>query len=130
LEESFERLQVEKIDLYYLHRVRRQRALAENSGADRRGAHGRRIANVGLSEVSVEQILLGRSVVPIVAVQNEYSLQQRKHDEVVDFCAEQGIVFVPSSRCAEADRRPMRSPSVSARPRSRSSSRGSCAVRR
>ncbi len=41
-----------------------------------------RIRNVGLSEVSVEQILLGRSVVPITAVQNEYSLNEREHDEV------------------------------------------------
>ncbi len=32
---------------------------------------------------------------PIAAVQNEYSLEERKHDEVVDFCADEGIVFVP-----------------------------------
>jgi aryl-alcohol dehydrogenase-like predicted oxidoreductase len=34
-------------------------------------------------------------VVPIAAVQNEYSLQERKHDEVLDWCAEEGIAFVP-----------------------------------
>ena len=34
-------------------------------------------------------------VVPIMAVQNRYSLAERMHEEVVDHCAEQGIVFVP-----------------------------------
>jgi aryl-alcohol dehydrogenase-like predicted oxidoreductase len=34
-------------------------------------------------------------VVPIAAVQNRYSLADRGHDDVVDHCAEQGIVFVP-----------------------------------
>jgi pyridoxine 4-dehydrogenase len=33
--------------------------------------------------------------VPIAAVQNNYSLAERKHDDVVDYCAAQGIVFVP-----------------------------------
>lgn len=54
-----------------------------------------RIEHVGISEVSVEQIERARSVVPIAAVQNEYSLSERKHDDVVDFCAREGIVFVP-----------------------------------
>jgi pyridoxine 4-dehydrogenase len=32
---------------------------------------------------------------PIAAVQNNYSLAERKHDDIVDYCAGQGIVFVP-----------------------------------
>jgi pyridoxine 4-dehydrogenase len=95
LEQSFESLGVDKIDLYYLHRVDASVPLADTL-APIAEAHGAgRIANVGLSEVDVEQLLLGRSVVPITAVQNEYSLEERKHDEVVDFCAEEGIPFVP-----------------------------------
>jgi aryl-alcohol dehydrogenase-like predicted oxidoreductase len=54
-----------------------------------------RITHVGLSEVTVEQIERARSVVPVAAVQNEYSLAERQHDEVVDHCEEHGIVFVP-----------------------------------
>ena len=53
------------------------------------------IEHVGVSEVSIEEIELARTVVPIAAVQNEYSLGERKHEEVLDFCAEQGIPFVP-----------------------------------
>jgi aryl-alcohol dehydrogenase-like predicted oxidoreductase len=54
-----------------------------------------RIRNVGISEVSAEQIRAARHVVPIAAVQNQYSLSERKHDEVVDYCASEGIPFVP-----------------------------------
>jgi aryl-alcohol dehydrogenase-like predicted oxidoreductase len=43
----------------------------------------------------VEQIERARSVVPIAAVQNEYNLAERAGDDVVDHCAESGIVFVP-----------------------------------
>jgi aryl-alcohol dehydrogenase-like predicted oxidoreductase len=95
LEQSFERLQTETIDLYYLHRVDASVPLADTLAPIAEAHAAGRITNVGLSEVSVEQILLGRSIVPITAVQNEYSLDERKHDEVVDFCAEEGIVFVP-----------------------------------
>ena len=34
-------------------------------------------------------------MVPIAAVQNHYNLSERKHDDVVDYCAREGIVFVP-----------------------------------
>lgn len=95
IEQSFERLGVEKIDLYYLHRVDPKVPLAETLAPIAEFHQAGRIRDVGLSEVSVEQILLGRSVVPITAVQNEYSLNERSHDKVVDFCAEEGIVFVP-----------------------------------
>jgi pyridoxine 4-dehydrogenase len=95
LEQSFESLQVESIDLYYLHRVDDSVPLGDTLAPIAEAHKAGRIRNVGLSEVSVEEILLGRSVVPVSAVQNEFSLQEQKHNEVVDFCAEQGIVFVP-----------------------------------
>jgi pyridoxine 4-dehydrogenase len=95
LEQSFERLGVETIDLYYLHRVDPKVPLGETLAPIAEAHEAGRIRHVGLSEVSVEEILLGRSTVPVAAVQNEYSLQERKYDEVVDFCAGEGIVFVP-----------------------------------
>jgi aryl-alcohol dehydrogenase-like predicted oxidoreductase len=54
-----------------------------------------KIRHVGISEVGIDQIEAARAVVPITAVQNQYNLEDRKHDEVIDHCAEQGIVFVP-----------------------------------
>ena len=54
-----------------------------------------RIEHVGISEASVEQIERAREVLPISAVQNEYSLTERKWEDVVDHCTREGIVFVP-----------------------------------
>jgi aryl-alcohol dehydrogenase-like predicted oxidoreductase len=48
-----------------------------------------------ISEVGIEQIERARQVVPIAAVQNHYNLSERKYEAVVDYCAGEGIVFVP-----------------------------------
>jgi pyridoxine 4-dehydrogenase len=95
LEMSFERLQTDTIALYYLHRVDPDVPLEETMSLLKEYRGAGRIAHVGLSEVSVEQIQRARSVVPIAAVQNEYSLSERRSDEVVDYCTSESIVFVP-----------------------------------
>jgi pyridoxine 4-dehydrogenase len=45
--------------------------------------------------VDVDQIERARSVVPIAAVQNEYNLADRHYEDVIDFCEQEGILFVP-----------------------------------
>ena len=95
IEESLRRLRTEVISLYYLHRVDPQTPLEESLGVIAEYRDQGRIRNVGISEVSVEQIRAARHVVPIAAVQNQYSLSERRHDEVVDYCASEGIPFVP-----------------------------------
>jgi pyridoxine 4-dehydrogenase len=95
IEESLRRLQTEAIPLYYLHRVDPETPLEESLGVIAEYRDQGRIRNVGISEVSVEQIRGARQVVPIAAVQNHYSLSERKHEEVVDYCASEGIPFVP-----------------------------------
>jgi aryl-alcohol dehydrogenase-like predicted oxidoreductase len=95
LELSLERLRTEVIDLYYLHRVDPGVPLEETMNVLKEYRDAGRIAHVGLSEVSVAEIERARSIVPISAVQNEFNLTERMHDEVVDFCASEGIVFVP-----------------------------------
>jgi pyridoxine 4-dehydrogenase len=95
LEQSFERLRTETIGLYYLHRIDAGVPLADTLAPIAEAHSAGRIRNVGLSGVSTEELLLGRSIVPVAAVQNEYSLQQRKHDEVLDRCTEEGLAFVP-----------------------------------
>ncbi len=93
LEESFERLRVETIFLYYLHRP--HIPVEEAVGVLKEYRDAGRIAHIGLSEVTVEQIERAHAVAPIAAVQNEYSLAERMHEEVIDHCAEEEIVFVP-----------------------------------
>lgn len=95
LEQSFERLRTDRLDLYYLHRAHPDVPLEETMLLLKEYRDLGRIIHVGLSEVSVEQIQRARSVVPIAAVQNEYNLSERMHEEVVDHCAGEDIVFVP-----------------------------------
>jgi pyridoxine 4-dehydrogenase len=106
IEQSFERLRVETIDLLYLHRVDPEVPLEASVGvlADYREAG--RVEHVGLSEVTVDQIERARHLVPIAAVQNEFNLSERQHDEVVDFCDREGILFVPFYPLRGADRVP------------------------
>jgi pyridoxine 4-dehydrogenase len=95
VEESFERLRTDAISLYYLHRVDPEVALEESLSVLGEYRDAGRIRHVGVSQMSVHQIKRARSVVPIAAVQNSYSLSDRSSEEVVDFCESENIPFVP-----------------------------------
>ena len=53
------------------------------------------IRHLGVSNVSMEQVRAAREIAPVVAVQNHYNIAFRGDDELVDYCATQGIAFVP-----------------------------------
>lgn len=53
------------------------------------------IRDLGVSNVSAEQVEAARHIAPVVAVQNHYNVAFRQDDALVDRCAEQGIAFVP-----------------------------------
>jgi aryl-alcohol dehydrogenase-like predicted oxidoreductase len=100
---SLERLQTEVIDLYYLHRVHDDapfeatvELLAEQVGEGL-------IRHLGLSEVGIEEIEAARAIVDVAAVQNEYGLGERGHEEVLDYCDSEGILFVPYYPLAGGD---------------------------
>ena len=95
IEESLRRLQTDTIALYYLHRVDPETPLEDSLGTIKEYVDAGKIRHVGVSEVSVEQVEQARQVVPITAVQNHYNLSERKWEDVVDYCAGEGIVFVP-----------------------------------
>ena len=95
LEESLRRLRTGRIDLYYLHRVDPETPLEESLGAIAEYRDAGKIAHVGISEVGVAEIERARELVPIAAVQNRYNLEEREHDEVIDHCEREGLVFVP-----------------------------------
>ena len=95
IEESLRRLQTDSIPLYYLHRVDPATPLEQSIGAIKEQRDSGKIRHVGLSNVGVDEIERARRIVPIAAVQNHYSLSERKYDDVVDYCAREGIVFVP-----------------------------------
>jgi pyridoxine 4-dehydrogenase len=95
IEQSLRSLRSEAIALYYLHRVDPETPLEESVGAIKAYVDRGAIRHVGLSDVTVEQIERGREIVPIAAVQNRYNLDERRYDDVVDFCEGEGIPFVP-----------------------------------
>jgi len=95
IEESLQRLQTDAIPLYYLHRPDPEVPLETSLGAISDYRDQGTIRHVGISNVGVEQIERARQVVPIAAVQNHYSRTEREHEDVVDRCAEAGIIFVP-----------------------------------
>jgi pyridoxine 4-dehydrogenase len=94
-EMSLRRLGVDRIDLFQLHRIDPAVPADEQFGllADLR-AEGK-VAEVGLSEVTVAELEAARAVVPVVTVQNHFNLAHRGAEDLVDHCERQGIGFVP-----------------------------------
>jgi aryl-alcohol dehydrogenase-like predicted oxidoreductase len=97
-EGSLQRLGVERIDLYYQHRIDRSTPIEDTVGALAQLVKAGKIAHIGLSEPSVETLRKAHRVHPITAVQSEYSLWSREpEDGVLQACRELGIGFVAYS---------------------------------
>jgi len=95
MDQSLRRLRTDTIPLYYLHRVDPETPIEESLAAIKEYRDDGRVRQVGISEVSIDQIERARRVVPIAAVQNHYNLSERKYEAVVDYCAREGIAFLP-----------------------------------
>jgi aryl-alcohol dehydrogenase-like predicted oxidoreductase len=97
-EASLKRLNVERIDLYYQHRVDQSTPIEDTVGAMAELVSAGKIAGIGLSEPSAATIRRAHKVHPVTAVQSEYSLWSRDpEDGVLQTCDELGIGFVPYS---------------------------------
>jgi aryl-alcohol dehydrogenase-like predicted oxidoreductase len=95
---SLQRLGVDYIDLYYLHRVDPKVPIEETVGAMAELVQQGKVRYLGLSEASAATIRRAASVHPISALQSEYSLWSREpEDEVLPTIRELGIGFVPYS---------------------------------
>lgn len=92
---SLRRLRLDRLDLYQLHRIDPAVPEAEQFGALQSFRQQGKIRHIGLSEVGVEEIRRAREFFPVVSVQNRYNLSDRQSDEVVDYCAHEGIAFIP-----------------------------------
>ncbi|MCC2601689.1 aldo/keto reductase [Sphingopyxis yananensis] len=77
LDESLQRLGVDHIDLYYLHRLDPNVPIEESAGALGELVREGKIGAIGLSEISAATLRLAHAEHPIAAVQNEYSLTSR-----------------------------------------------------
>ena len=97
-ERSLRRLQVDHIDVYYLHRVDPNVPIEDTVGAMADLVEQGKVLHLGLSEVAPETLRRAHRVHPIAAVQTEYSLFSREpEDELIPTLREMGIALVAYS---------------------------------
>jgi pyridoxine 4-dehydrogenase len=102
-EGSLRRLRVDRIDIYQLHAVDPEVPFEESVGELARLREEGKIRHVGLSNVSVEKLRQAQEIVPIVSVQNRYSVADRRSDDVIDECERQQRAFLPWYPLAAGD---------------------------
>lgn len=95
---SLQRLQTDRVDLYYMHRFDPKVPIAEMVGALAELVAEGKVGSLGVSEWSAAHIREAHAVHPIAAVQTEYSLWSRNPEiAVLETCRELGIAFVAFS---------------------------------
>src|ERR1019366_1798847 len=87
VEMSLRRLKLERIDP--------RTPLEESLGALKRMQEQGKIRHIGLDEVTPAEVEAARKFVDVATVQNRYSLGDRRHEEMLNWCQEQGIGFLP-----------------------------------
>src|SRR5437588_319421 len=97
VEMSLKRLQLERIDLYQLHTIDPKVPMEASLGALKEMQDAGKIRHIGLSNVSPEEIVRARKVVPIVSVQNQYNIEDRKWEKTLVYCEKEGLGFMPWS---------------------------------
>lgn len=92
---SRHKLGVEQIGLWQLHRIDPQVPRDEQFGAVKALIDAGVIRHAGLSEVSVADIEAASKVFNVATVQNRYNLVDRASEDVLDYCTQHGIGFIP-----------------------------------
>jgi aryl-alcohol dehydrogenase-like predicted oxidoreductase len=94
-EGSLRRLKLDRIDLYQFHRPDPAVPFEESVGTLAELREEGKIANVGISNVTVDELKRAQAVVPIVSVQNRYNIVERKDEDVLQACEADGVAFIP-----------------------------------
>src|SRR5437899_3682283 len=92
---SLKRLRLDRIDLYQLHTVDRKVPMEASLGALKEMQDVGKIRHVGLSNVDPEEIERARTILPIVSVQNQYNIENRKSENVLVYCEKKSLGFMP-----------------------------------
>ena len=92
---SLRHLKLERIDLYQLHRIDPKVPLEDQLGEFVALREEGLIHHIGLSEVSVEELKRAQELTPIATVQNLYNLGNRQSEDVLEYCEEHDIGFIP-----------------------------------
>jgi pyridoxine 4-dehydrogenase len=94
-EGSLRRLRLERIDLYQLHRIDPKVPAADQLETLKRLQSQGKIRHIGLSEVNLSQLQQAQGLIDVVSVQNRYSVTDRGSEDVLKYCEQQKIVFIP-----------------------------------
>jgi len=94
-ESSLRRLRLDRIDLYQLHRIDSKVPAGDQIGVLKDLQKEGKIKHIGLSEVSKSQARYARTMVEIVSVQNRYSVTDRGSEDVLEYCEQEKIAFIP-----------------------------------
>jgi aryl-alcohol dehydrogenase-like predicted oxidoreductase len=94
-EGSLRRLRRERIDVYQLHAPDPKVPLEDSVGELVRLKSEGKIAHIGVSNVSVEELQRCERLTPVVSVQNRYNLEDRDSDAVLAYCESRTIAFLP-----------------------------------
>jgi pyridoxine 4-dehydrogenase len=97
VDKSLKRLRLERIDLYQLHRVDLKVPMEDSLGALKEMQDAGKIRHVGLSEVSPDEVKRARKILPIVSVQNQYNIGNRKWEDTLTYCEKESLGFMPWS---------------------------------
>ncbi|WP_055612355.1 aldo/keto reductase [Streptomyces phaeochromogenes] len=95
VDKALRRLRMDRIELLQLHRIDPATPLADQLGALRDLRDEGKVARIGLSEVTVDELDRAREIVDIASVQNRYNLLDREHEPVLAACEAAGIAFLP-----------------------------------
>lgn len=95
VELSLRRLRTDSLDLFQLHRIDPKVDKDEQFSTMAEMQKEGLVQSLGLSEVSVEEIKEAEKYFTVATVQNRYNLSDRKSEDVLDYCTENNIAFIP-----------------------------------
>lgn len=94
-EDSLQRLKLEQIALYQLHRPDPKVPFAESVGMLATLQQEGKIRHIGLSNVTISQLEQARQITAIASVQNRFNITERTDEAVLNYCTQHRIAFIP-----------------------------------
>lgn len=96
VEDNLDRLRLEQLHLvHFRYMSSADVPFADSLGAMTELRQAGKIRHIGLSNITLDQLITAQKMVPIVSVQNLYNLIDRRDENIVDYCTQHGIPFMP-----------------------------------
>ncbi|MGH8211099.1 MAG: aldo/keto reductase [Steroidobacteraceae bacterium] len=94
-EGSLRRLRRDRIDLYQFHAPDPRVPLGDSIGELVRLQREGKIRHIGICNVSLDELKQAERLTPIVSVQNRFNLEERRSNDLVEYCAKKSMAFIP-----------------------------------